>query len=116
MTLKYKGHLHLHIYILNLATFICLLKGVHRIGYSSEVLKVNLRNQPSSKDKCRSPWKARFHLYYPNKERLDGEDVSDKMFFSIRAVIFSKWESNHVKFLKGQIPDKPLDYTFEYVI
>lgn len=38
------------------------------------------------------------------------------MFFPIRAVIFSKWESNHVKFLKGQIPDKLLDYTFEYVI
>lgn len=59
MTLKYKGNLHLHIYILNLATFICLFKVEHGIGYSSEVLKVNLRIQLSSKDKCRPLLKSK---------------------------------------------------------
>lgn len=89
------GLLHLHVYILNLGTFISFFKFELGIEHSSEVLKVNLKIQSSSKEYRGSLLKSKISslLDYPNKERLDREDVSDKMFW-IKIVFSPKWDSN----------------------
>lgn len=60
------------------------------LEHTSEALKVNLKIQPSSKKKGRSLLKSKISslLDYPNKERLDREEVSDKMLWI--KIVFSK--------------------------
>lgn len=69
--------------------------------WSSEVLKVNLKIQLASKEYCRLLLKNKISsvLDYPNKERLDREDVSDKNVLG-QECFFPQVETQPCKILK----------------